>query len=58
MNPEGVCVDINECNERNVTMCNENARCLNLEGSYKCECKTNYLGELFFEKQQKSNDNF
>jgi hypothetical protein len=42
MNPDGICVDIDECAEKNVTLCNENARCQNLNGSYKCICKSEF----------------
>ena len=36
------CMDINEC--MNPSVCDSNAECENLEGSYSCSCKTGYIG--------------
>ena len=34
-------LDINECADN---PCNQNANCINNEGSYLCECNTGYTG--------------
>lgn len=36
------CVDINECTEMEKP-CGDNTVCINLEGSYSCQCRTNYV---------------
>ena len=36
--------DINECLQLNETKCNRNARCINMNGSYACECLAGYSG--------------
>ncbi|XP_048583421.1 fibrillin-1 isoform X2 [Nematostella vectensis] len=38
------CVDVNEC-QTGQAMCHENARCANLVGSYRCECKPGFIGD-------------
>lgn len=38
------CVDINECSDGKLNRCHPQARCINLRGSYKCQCKRGYLG--------------
>ncbi|TKR68510.1 hypothetical protein L596_024483 [Steinernema carpocapsae] len=42
---EGICEVINECNERNGTLCSSDATCSNLEGSYSCKCNPGYFGD-------------
>ena len=36
------CIDINECLE-NLKPCGENTICINTQGSYTCQCRTNYV---------------
>ena len=36
VNSGGICVDINECKH---SKCGKGSHCVNLEGSYECECK-------------------
>ncbi len=44
-NENGACVDINEC-EEDETLCSfDKARCVNLEGSYKCLCEKGFVVE-------------
>ena len=39
-------LDINECNYENFTTgCVENSTCVNLQGSYKCECDEEFDGD-------------
>lgn len=33
-------IDIDECKNKNI--CGNNAKCVNLHGSYQCECKQGY----------------
>ncbi len=44
-NGNGVCLDVNECNETN--NCSPNANCRNNRGGYECTCKTGYEGNGF-----------
>lgn len=37
-----ICVDVDECS--NSSKCGENAACLNVPGSFKCECSVGYIG--------------
>ena len=37
-------LDVNECNNATLNNCDSNAECLNLVGSFQCQCKTGYLG--------------
>ncbi|MBN2694442.1 BspA family leucine-rich repeat surface protein [bacterium] len=39
-----ICVDIDEC-EKNEDACSEHAKCINLEGSFSCECKIGFVGD-------------
>ena len=40
-----VCVlDLNEC-EENLSTCGANAECVNLPGSYRCECRDGFTGD-------------
>ncbi|KAK0417494.1 hypothetical protein QR680_013044 [Steinernema hermaphroditum] len=41
----GVCEVIDECAERNGTLCGPNAFCTNLEGSYSCQCDEGFVGD-------------
>ena len=41
-NDSNICEDIDECLEED--SCDENAICMNDEGSYNCTCKTGFLG--------------
>ena len=36
--------DINECNS-STDNCDTNADCINTEGSFKCICKTGFIGD-------------
>ena len=36
--------DINECD---TNPCGENAQCINLDGSYNCECNPGFTGDSF-----------
>ena len=39
----GVCSDIDECNDQND--CDPNATCSNTEGSYSCDCLQGFYGD-------------
>ena len=39
-------IDIHMCSE-NTTSCDENADCVDTEGSYECVCRTGYIGDGF-----------
>lgn len=41
------CQDINECSDGKLNRCHLQAKCINLPGSYKCQCKRGYLGNGF-----------
>ena len=41
---DGVCVDINECDEGSHN-CAENSVCTNTDGGFACECKSGYQGD-------------
>lgn len=41
------CRDINECSDGKLNRCHQQAKCINLEGSYKCRCRRGYLGNGF-----------
>ena len=37
--------DVDECDSKSkISNCDENADCMNTDGSYKCLCKTGYQG--------------
>lgn len=38
------CIDINECAFSKKPLCDKNAQCYNLDGSYLCKCKEGYCG--------------
>ena len=38
----GICVDIDECS---AGICDENAKCFNTDGSFKCSCKQGFFGD-------------
>ena len=38
----GQCIDTNECEQEN--NCHQNSTCSNTEGSYNCDCKTDFFG--------------
>ncbi|KIH68047.1 calcium binding EGF domain protein [Ancylostoma duodenale] len=42
---DGECVDINECTESGLNMCDKNAVCNNLMGTYACQCKKGFRGD-------------
>ncbi|KAK6744764.1 hypothetical protein RB195_011467 [Necator americanus] len=42
---DGECVDINECTEPTLNMCDRNAVCNNLMGTYACQCKKGFRGD-------------
>jgi len=53
-------LDINECTETTLPMCDENGSCRNTEGSFMCVCNDGYTGNgmscegtLVFEYQTK-----
>ncbi|XP_076330887.1 uncharacterized protein LOC143236486 [Tachypleus tridentatus] len=39
---EDICVDVNECTDKNLNKCGDNTICTNLPGEYKCDCKENF----------------
>lgn len=41
------CADINECSDGMLNKCHPQAKCINMQGSYKCRCKHGYLGNGF-----------
>lgn len=41
------CTDVNECLDGKLNQCHPQARCVNLAGSYKCQCRRGYLGNGF-----------
>ncbi|KAM7341271.1 uncharacterized protein ACRADG_012210 [Cochliomyia hominivorax] len=41
-NGESRCIDINECDQRGLSLCPANAQCINTIGSYFCECKSGF----------------
>ncbi|KAI1731698.1 EGF domain-containing protein [Ditylenchus destructor] len=44
-NQNGICEDINECQEQNGTLCHVNAVCVNLPGTYSCSCESGFVGD-------------
>ncbi|VDL66708.1 unnamed protein product [Nippostrongylus brasiliensis] len=42
---DGECVDINECGQSHLNMCDRNAICNNLMGTYACQCKKGFRGD-------------
>ncbi|XP_053385745.1 fibrillin-1-like [Mercenaria mercenaria] len=34
----GLCEDINECKNKSLNLCADDAECINIEGSFKCKC--------------------
>lgn len=45
LTPDGRCVDIDECAEKNGTLCHAHAWCRNLAGGYACECAPGWAGD-------------
>jgi hypothetical protein len=43
----GQCLDVNECLDE-LDNCHLNADCINIDGSYECECKAGYIGNGTF----------
>nr|CRZ25115.1 BMA-MEC-9 [Brugia malayi] len=43
-NVGGECVDLDECRNRN-SVCDRNAQCVNMVGSYTCKCNIGYNGD-------------
>ncbi|XP_074649544.1 uncharacterized protein LOC141904781 [Tubulanus polymorphus] len=43
-NLAGKCIDVNECGLDRLNDCHRDATCVNIPGSYKCECKSGYYG--------------
>ncbi|CAJ0578467.1 unnamed protein product, partial [Mesorhabditis spiculigera] len=41
------CVDVNECEDKNLNLCDPEAQCENRAGSYNCQCKGGYMGDGF-----------
>ena len=39
------CYDINECVDPSTNNCHKRANCINLEGSFRCECTANFSGD-------------
>ncbi|XP_013782292.1 protein jagged-1b-like, partial [Limulus polyphemus] len=39
---EDICVDIDECTDKNLNECENSTICTNLPGEYKCKCKENF----------------
>ncbi|XP_044160450.1 uromodulin-like [Bufo gargarizans] len=46
-NRSEICVDIDECSDRNLTSCHPLAQCTNTYGSYSCACPYGYYGNGF-----------
>lgn len=44
---EGVCVDVNECARPESNRCHAHALCMNLVGSYQCQCQPGMRGDGF-----------
>ena len=44
--------DINECSKN---PCKNGAKCVNLKGSYRCDCKSGYTGKNCESGQRKQN---
>lgn len=40
-------VDVDECHSSSVSPCHPDAKCVNLMGSFKCECQPGYCGDGF-----------
>ena len=38
------CVDVDECSSSETNVCDPNALCTNMEGSYVCRCKKGFTG--------------
>ena len=38
------CLDVDECAEHYTNKCNHNARCINQDGGYLCQCKDGFYG--------------
>lgn len=47
--PNGLCEDVDECEEAQVVSCADNATCHNLLGSYECRCFENFEGDPYRE---------
>ncbi|KAG8558232.1 hypothetical protein GDO81_016921 [Engystomops pustulosus] len=44
-NPSDICVDIDECSDRNLSSCHPLANCTNNHGGYLCTCPYGYYGD-------------
>ena len=44
-----ICEDVNECIEYSRTLCAKNSSCINLQGSYECQCLPGYEGDPYRE---------
>ncbi|CAD5214838.1 unnamed protein product [Bursaphelenchus okinawaensis] len=42
---DGRCVDVNECINEDTNRCNVNGLCINIPGSYICQCQNGYKGD-------------
>lgn len=45
--PDGSCVDVDECEERGAQLCAFGAQCVNKPGSYSCHCPEGYQGDAY-----------
>uniref|UniRef100_A0A1I7VSX8 EGF-like domain-containing protein n=1 Tax=Loa loa TaxID=7209 RepID=A0A1I7VSX8_LOALO len=45
MSKEHICADIDECQERAGRPCSQHATCINMPGSYRCQCNLDYTGD-------------
>lgn len=45
--PDGSCVDVNECVERDSQVCAFGAECINIPGSFTCACPEGYNGDPY-----------
>lgn len=41
-------VDVDECSDFNLNVCDKNVVCMNIEGSYICWCNVGYFGVGLF----------
>lgn len=39
------CVDVNECMDTLLNDCHTSADCMNSVGSYRCQCRTGFIGD-------------
>ena len=45
--PLNLLLDIDECKVYRNDICDTNAKCINTQGSFECQCKTGYQGNGF-----------